>query len=182
MSPIPRIQGLFLACGVAVLVASCGQPEPLTPASAETTSATLPAPIELERQKLTIGRLERERDEARQVLADERFRSEEQAKAFAIRTELQRERFDLAELVSATVDVAAAELEALETKAARSPAKTRRQLERAVADLKERIAVVESEARKIGIDHGAGWPTFKSEVEAAVSDLRRAVQAATAPR
>lgn len=179
MNRTRQIRSVGIALGIGALAAACGR-EPVVPAT-ETTSAPMTTTSEAEQSKIEIARLERERNEARQRVADELQRNEEQAKKLAAEVEAKRDRADLAQLASSKVEAAEAELKALEKKAARAPAKTRLKMEKSMGEIRDKLANAQAQARQIGMDHGAAWSSFKTGVETAISDLDRAVRSANAP-
>jgi hypothetical protein len=159
-----------------MMIAGCGGSEPPARSPTETTSAEL-TPMN-EQHLADLARLERERDDASRQLADQVARNDEQSKRLAVESDTKRERADLTRTASTTIESARAELMVLDNKAARAPQKSRARTQKAVAEAKERLDAVEAGARSIGADHGAGWTSFRSNLEAAVAELQQAVRVA----
>ena len=177
MSPTRHVK-LGILLGIGALAVACGGRESVMPAT-ETTSARIPATSsEAEQSRLEIARLERERNEARERVADELQRNELQAQKLASELEARRDRIDLAQVASSKVDAAEAELKALEKKAARAPLKARLKLEKSLLSVREKLAIAQSNARQVGLDHGAAWSSFKAGVEASLSDLEKEIRSA----
>jgi hypothetical protein len=155
------------------MLAGCGGSEPPARSPTETTSAEL-APKE--QQMADLARLERERDDASRQLADQVARNGEQSKRLAVENDTKRERAELTRTASTTIESARAELMVLDKKAAHAPQKSRAKMQTAVADAKEKLDAVEAGARSIGADYGAGWTSFRSNLEAAITELQQAVR------
>lgn len=172
MSPTRQMKTVGIALGLGVLAVACGGRDPVMPAT-ETTSAQIGTTPEAEQSRIEIARLERERNEARERVADELQRNELQAKKLATELEAKKERVDLAQLASSKIEAAEAEIKAIEMKAARAPMKARLKLDKSLITVREKLATAQAHARQIGLDHGAAWSSFKVGVETAISDLDR---------
>jgi chromosome segregation ATPase len=173
-----RTHHSFVHAGIAVvasgLVGLGCAPSPTTPSSVETTSA----PVSTREGELSaeLANVQRERGDLQQELADQRLANEDQAKTLGSEMKAKSERAELARYATTTIDAATIELKALENRRARAPAKSRARLDKAVAEVRDKLAIAETGARKIGMDHGAAWTSIKGEVEGSIAALQQAVQ------
>jgi hypothetical protein len=177
MNSTRRLGYVGALVGLSAISAGCGGSEPPARSPTETTSAEL-TPTKEQHLMEDLARLERERDDASRQLADQVARNDEQSKRLAVESDTKRERADLTRTASTTIESARAELMVLDNKAARAPQKSRAKMQKAVADAKEKLDAVEAGARSIGADYGAGWTSFRSNLEAAVAELQQAVRVA----
>jgi hypothetical protein len=86
---------------------------------------------------------------------------------------------ELCSRVRTSVEVASAELIALEDTAAGAPWAERQKMERGIAEARWKLLVVRRAARRIPSQYGPVWPSFKVEIARAIEDLQRAVRTAS---
>lgn len=135
------------------------------PTETETTAAATPmsgAPMSSE-----VARLERERNDANAALAEERV-------ARATEEATQRAHDELEERALAAMEKADVQIQALRTKAARSSAKERKAIDKAITEAQQHKTQLYGDLRRLQGELTEPWDDFNARVESTISDLDRA--------
>jgi hypothetical protein len=164
-----------IAVGSLVAAAlGCGGSEPPARTTTETTSGTMSSITQqqLNEAQENASRLERERDEARQMADAEKARRDREVQAI-------KERSDYEVKVRKELDATDAELRAMKEKSLKGGTAANRAH---VDELMKKRDDIEQLLRRAQDESADGWDRFKSEVDMAVEDLKKSVSMPAQPQ
>jgi hypothetical protein len=151
-----------------VTIAACGASRPQT-----TTTTAGEAPSG---ETMPVDEFVRAQHECEQV--KERT-IDEQGQIDRLTSEVQmaKERDDVASRAWSEIDNADVALKSLQADVEHAASyKERQQIENAIADTKDKRAVVERDARTIPTRRGAAWLRYKESIERSIDDLHKTLQ------
>jgi hypothetical protein len=155
------------AAMAAAVVSGCAD-EKRPPATTETTAATT--------MTTELAETQRERNEARAQLAEERSARETDRQRFANETAARREHDELEMRAIDALEKAGSETQALRDKAARAGAKERREIDKTIDEAKQHKAKLFSDLKRLHSGLGeTSWDAFQADVQSTISELDRAL-------
>jgi hypothetical protein len=151
-------------------VTACGASKPQT---TTTTAGEAPAG-----ETVPMDEFVRAQHECEQV-KERRIDDQGQIDRLAAEVQMAREREDVAKRAWAEIDNADVALKSLQADVEHAASyKERQRIENAVADTKDKRAMVERDARKIPTLRGTAWLRAKESIERSIDDLHKALQGA----
>lgn len=144
-------------------------------APVETTAAQMNA----EATRNEIAQLQRERNEARAALAEERNARDLERERNMTEAAQRREHDELELRVLSALEKAGGDMETLRDKAAKANAKQRKEVNAALSDAKSQKESLSADLRKLHGDIGKPWEEFRAEVDAKIQSLDQTLASAT---
>ena len=162
------LRTMIAISAVLVAGAGCGGGDK-TPATspAELTGAT--TGVDTSRDEMT--RIQRERDEARAALVDERVARDQEHQRATVEATTRRQHDELQMRVIDAMASADTEIQTLRDKAAKANAKQRQTIERAITDAQQQKSKLNSDLRRLHREVGDSWTALGTEVEATLKQL-----------
>jgi len=158
---------MTLPAGLFVLGAlgfGCAESTAATPGTTTVTSAEAA-------QRDEIARLERERDEARALLKDEQSSREQERQRYSAEVSVLRQQDQLRLNVLDAVERADRDIQVLEGKIARAPAKQKKVIEQAITHAQDLKAKLNGHMRSLKGDVDKPFDSVRVEVESTIKDL-----------
>jgi hypothetical protein len=161
------------ALATAVVYGCGGERRPAVTTTTETTAATTTN---------ELAETQRDRNEARAQLAEERTARETDRQRFANETEMRREHDELETRALDAIEKAGNETQALRDKAVRSGAKQRAEIDKTLEEAKQHKTKLFSDLRRLHAGLGnTSWDAFKTDVQSTINELDRVLSKSTEP-
>lgn len=176
-----RLHRLAISASVlAAIAAGCSSQKRPASATTETTSATWTTENRLQEENT---RLQKERDDARAALLDERADHARDLERFNADNTQRREHDELEMRALEALTVADVQAETLRNKAKNAGASARKSIEDALSEVQDGKAKLRSQLQRLHADTaGAAFESLKSDIESTIADLDRATASATTER
>lgn len=170
---------IVTATMLAAVAAGCGNQKRPASATTQTTSATWTTENKLQEEN---ARLQKERDDARSALIDERADHARDLERFNADTKARREHDDLEMRALEALTVADVRTDAMRNKARTGSASARKAAEATITDVQNKKATLRAQLQRLHTDvSGTDWDLLKNDIEASIADLDRAVSGPGAP-
>jgi hypothetical protein len=147
-------------------VSGCADEKRPPATTTETTAATT--------MTTELADTQRERNEARAQLAEERSARESDRQRYANEMAMRGEHDELEIRAIEALEKAGNETQALRDKAARASAKQRQEIEKTLAEAKQQKAKLYSDLKRLHAGLGnTSWDAFRTDVQSTISELDR---------